>query len=154
MNAHVRTKSILAGTLLSKDLKRCRRMFEDVLGMQCVEPQKGVMYIRDKGFGKGEDKHGQPYWVLEVRERSEIMVPQEMLNHWGFAAPTQAAVDEAFARLSEAKETYGITRVQKPRFRNGSYAVYFVDEDSNWWELEYRTPDIVYDALRLKGDQF
>ena len=36
----------------------------------------------------------------------------------------------------------------------GSYALYCVDKDFNWWEVEYRTPDLVYTALREKGDQF
>jgi len=44
--------------------------------------------------------------------------------------------------------------VQKPFFRNGSYAVYFVDKDTNWWEVEYRTPDITYAALRAKNVQW
>ena len=114
----------------------------------------GADLERDRGHEKGGSKEGQPYWVLEVREAKTIDVPQEMLNHWGVAAPSQAAVDEAYEKLSAAKAEFGITRVQKPRFRNGSYAVYFVDQDSNWWEIEYRTPDIVYEALREKGDQF
>lgn len=152
--AHVKTRSIIAGSMLTTDLARCRRMLEDVLGMECVEPSKGLMYVRDRGHGKDGPKQGQPYWVLEVRETKTIDVPQEMLNHWGVAAPSQAAVDEAYAKLSAAKAEFGIARVQKPRFRNGSYAVYFVDQDSNWWEVEYRTPDLVYEALRVKGDQF
>lgn len=44
--------------------------------------------------------------------------------------------------------------MQKPFFRNGSYAIYFVDKDTNWWEVEYRAPEILYDALREKGDQY
>ena len=153
-SAHVKTRSIIAGTMLTTDLTRCRKMLEGVLGMECVEPSKGLMYVRDNGHGNGGAKQGQPYWVLEVREAASIDVPQEMLNHWGVAAPSQAAVDDAYTKLNAAKEEFGLTRVQKPRFRNGSYAVYFVDKDSNWWEVEYRTPDIVYEALRVKGDQF
>ena len=92
--------------------------------------------------------------MLEVREVADIEVPQEMLNHWGFEAPNQAAVDEAYAQLTAKKAEYGITRVQKPFFRNGSYAIYATDKDSYWWEFEYRTPDLIYTALREKGDQF
>ena len=54
--------------------------------------------------------------------------------------------------MNERKQEFGIVRVQKPRFRHGSYACYFVDVDSNWWELEYRAPEITYEALRAKGD--
>ena len=122
--------------------------------MECVEPAKGLMYVREKGHRAGGRKHGSPYWVLEVREVAEVPVAQEMLNHWGFEAPSQAAVDDAYEKLSANKAEYGITRVQKPFFRNGSYAIYFVDKDTNWWEVEYRAPELLYSALREKGDQF
>ena len=136
----VKTQSLICGTLVSTDLKRVRHMLEGAFGLECVEPEHGVLYVRDRGFGEGGVKRGEPYWVLEVREKAEIAVAQEMLNHWGMAAPSEAAVDEAYAKLAEDKERFGIMRVQKPRFRNGSYACYFIDKDSNWWELEYRAP--------------
>ncbi len=152
--AHVKTQSLVCGTLVTTDMKRARRMYEEAMGMECVEPSSGLMFVREKGHKPGEAKHGQPYWVLEVREVADVPVAQEMLNHWGFEAPSQAAVDEAYEKLSANKAEYGITRVQKPFFRNGSYAIYFVDKDTNWWEVEYRTPELIYTALREKGDQF
>jgi catechol 2,3-dioxygenase-like lactoylglutathione lyase family enzyme len=152
--AHVKTQSLICGTLVTTDMKRARRMYEEAFGMDCVEPSPGLMYVREKGHRPGEPKHGTPYWALEVKLVDKVEVPQEMLNHWGFEAPSQAAVDEAFEKLTANKAEMGLTRVQKPFFRNGSYAIYCVDKDSNWWEVEYRTPDIVYEALREKGDQF
>lgn len=152
--SHIKPTSLIAGTMVTTDLARCRRMLEGVLGMQCVIPEHGRMLARDAGHGKGEPKHGEPYWLLEIREVAEITVPQEMLNHWGVACPGQAAVDLAYETLNARKEEFGVVRVQKPRFRHGSYAVYFVDKDSNWWEAEYRTPDITYETLRETGDQF
>jgi catechol 2,3-dioxygenase-like lactoylglutathione lyase family enzyme len=151
---HIKAQSIPCGTLVTTDIKRARRMYQEVMGMECVEPEKGVMLVREKGHKRGEPKHGEPYWVLEVRETPDVAIGQEMLNHWGFEAPSQAAVDEAFAKISANKAEYGITRVQKPFFRNGSYAIYFTDKDTNWWEVEYRTPELLYDALRKKGDQY
>ncbi len=149
---HVNTQSLICGTLVSTDLKRVRHMLEAAFGLECVEPARGVLYARDRGFGVGGARRGEPFWVLEVRETTEVAVPQEMLNHWGMAAPSQAAVDMAYEKLSACKEDYGIGRVQKPRFRNGSYACYFIDKDSNWWELEYRAPELTYEVLRAKGD--
>ena len=99
-------------------------------------------------------KHGKPYWVLEVREVAETPVGQEMLNHWDFEVASQATVDEAYEKLSANKAEYGIARVQQPFFRGGSDAVYFVDKDTNWWEVEYRTRDITYASLRAKNVQF
>jgi catechol 2,3-dioxygenase-like lactoylglutathione lyase family enzyme len=152
--SHVKTQSLVCGTLVTTDMKRARRMYEEAMGMECVEPSQGLMYVREKGHKPGEAKHGKPYWVLEVKQVENVGVAQEMLNHWGFEAPSQAAVDEAYEKLSANKAEYGITRVQKPFFRNGSYAIYFVDKDTNWWEVEYRTPELIYTALREKGDQF
>jgi hypothetical protein len=151
---HVKTQSLMCGTLVTTDLKRFRRMHEEAFDMEFVEPSKGLMYVREKGYRPGEAKSDKPYWVLEVREVASIDVPQEMLNHWGFEAPSQAAVDDAYQKLNANKAEYGIARVQKPAFRHGSYALYCVDKDSNWWEVEYRAPDLVYTALREKGDQF
>jgi hypothetical protein len=150
----VRTKSLVCGTLVSTDLNRVRHMLEEAFGLQCVRPADDVLYARDRGFEPGGPKRGEPYWVLEIRQRDEIVVEQEMLNHWGMAAPSEAAVDEAYAKLKDNKEAFGLARVQKPRFRNGSYAMYFTDEDSNWWELEYRAPDLSYEVLRAKGDLY
>lgn len=150
--SHVKPTSLISGTMVSTDLKRARHMLEDAFGLECVEPKPGLLYARSPGFGKGGANQGQPYWVLEVHEKSEVHVPQEMLNHWGMDASSEAAVDASFAAIKDKKEEYGIARVQKPRFRNGSYACYFIDKDSNWWELEYRAPDLKYKALREKGD--
>ena len=83
---------------------------------------------------------GEPYWVLEAREVAQVEVPQEMLNHWGVFVSSQAAVDEAFEKISAQQKEFGLGRIREPRFRYGSYAFYFVDGDSNWWEIEYRTP--------------
>ena len=151
---YVSPTSLIAGTLVSTDLKRVRHMLEAAFGLQCVQPREGILYARDHGYEPGGAKHGEPYWVLEIRETGEVAVEQEMLNHWGMAAPSEAAVDEAYAKLKECMADYGVARVQKPRFRNGSYAFYFYDEDSNWWELEYRAPDLSYDVLRARGDLF
>ena len=149
----VKPTSLIGGTFVSTDIKRTRRLCEEVLNLECVEPSRGKLLIREKGHKPGEALHGQSYWVLEAEEAPEVLVEQEMLNHWGVAVPSQAAVDEAYERVSAAQDEYELGRVQKPRFRHGSYAFYFVDADTNWWEVEYRTPDLVYTAIRERGDQ-
>lgn len=148
----INTRSLIAGTMVSTDLDRARAMLENAFGLKCVRATPDLLVARDRGYGPGEPKHGRPYWVLEVSRRDEVAVEQEMLNHWGMAAPSEAAVDEAFAKLKDNKDEFGIKRVQKPIYRNGSYAFYFVDVDSNWWELEYRSPEITYEVLRRAGD--
>jgi catechol 2,3-dioxygenase-like lactoylglutathione lyase family enzyme len=151
--SHVKPTTLISGTFVTRDLARARRMCEALLGLDCVEPEHGVLLIRERGHKPGEKLAGQPYWVLEAREVAEIAVPQEMLNHWGVFVSSQAAVDAAFEKINAQQKEFGLGRVQKPRFRHGSYAFYFVDGDSNWWEIEYRTPELLYTSLRQKGDQ-
>jgi hypothetical protein len=150
---HVKPNMLISGTFVTRDIARTRRMCEDILNLDCVEPEKGVLLIRERGHEPGGKLAGQPYWVLEAREVAEVAVPQEMLNHWGVFVSSQAAVDEAFEKINAQQKEFGLGRVQKPRFRHGSYAFYFVDGDSNWWEIEYRTPELLYTSLRQKGDQ-
>lgn len=154
VESHVKPTQLVGGTFVATDMKRMRRMCEDLLGLECVEPEPGLMLVREAGHGPGGPLAGKPYWVLEVRQVPKVEIPQEMFNHWGVAVSSQAAVDEAFQKVSAQQKEFGLGRVQKPRFRHGSYAFYFSDGDSNWWEVEYRTPDIVYEALRAKGDQY
>ena len=151
--SHIKPTLLISGTFVTRDLARTRRMCEDLLGLECVEPEKGVLLIRERGHRPGEKLAGQPYWILKTRKVGDIAVPQEMLNHWGVSVSSQAAVDAAFDRVNAQQKEFGLGRVQKPRFRHGSYAFYFVDSDSNWWEVEYRTPELIYTALRAKGDQ-
>jgi catechol 2,3-dioxygenase-like lactoylglutathione lyase family enzyme len=151
--SHVTPTMLISGTFVTRDLARARRMCEDLLGLECVEPEKGVLLIRERGHQAGEKLAGQPYWVLEAHEVKDVEVPQEMLDHWGVSVPSQAAVDAAYEKVNAQQKEFSLGRVQKPRFRHGSYAFYFVDADSNWWEVEYRTPELVYTSLRQKGDQ-
>src|SRR5262247_2514996 len=124
--SHVKPSLLISGMFVTRDLARTRRMCEDLLGLECVEPEKGVLLIRERGHKPGEKLAGQPYWVLEARQVPEVAVPQEMLNHWGVFVSSQAAVDDAFEKINARQQDFGLGRVQKPRFRHGSYAFYFV----------------------------
>jgi len=145
--------SLIRGTMVSTDLALSRRLCEEVIGLEVVQHEPDALLVRENGHQPGGKHEGKPYWVLEIRLVDEVANPQEMLNHWGVELSSQADVDRAYETIAEHADEYELGRVQKPRFRNNSYAFYFVDKDTNWWEMEYREPDLVYEALRLKGDQ-
>ncbi len=150
--SQVAPRAILRGTMVATDLAATRRMLEELMGLETVLRAPDRLLVRERGHRAGEAKHADPYWVLEVRRVDEVAVPQEMLNHWGVELTSQAEVDRAYETCAAHAERFELGRVQKPRFRNNSYAFYFVDRDSNWWEMEYREPDLVYTALRARGD--
>src|SRR5262249_22879200 len=146
-------KQGVGGPFGRSDLRGAGGMGEELLGLECVEVEPGTLLIREQGHQPGGPLAGKPYWVLEAREVPTIETPQEMLNHWGVFVTSQAAVDDAFEKINARQQDFDLGRVQKPRFRHGSYAFYFVDGASNWWEVEYRTPDRLYRGRREKGDQ-
>jgi catechol 2,3-dioxygenase-like lactoylglutathione lyase family enzyme len=148
----IRTTSLERGTFLTRDLTAARRMFEEVLDLECVKYAPGSLYVRERGHRPGEPLAGEPYLVLEVHEVEKISNPQSFLNHWGVFVATQSDVDRAYAALVANKERYGIRNIQKPKVNHGAYSFYFDDADSNWWEVEHRIPKKQYEALRAKGD--
>src|ERR1700758_714416 len=118
--SHVKPNMLISGMFVTRDLARTRRMCEGLLGLECVEPAKGVLLIRERGPRPGEKLAGQPYWVLEAHEVATVEVPQEMLNHWGVFVTSQAAVDAAYEKVNAQQKEFSLGRVQKPRFRHGS----------------------------------
>jgi hypothetical protein len=149
----VRPLGLFRATFASTDLDATRRFCEELMGLECVRHRSDGLLIRGSGFGSGAERKDEPYWVLEVRKVAKIDHPQEMLNHWGVFVTTEAAVDRAYEVALANQEQYKLRRVQKPRMQHGSYSFYMTDADSNWWEVEYRSPDYVYTAIRQLGDQ-
>jgi catechol 2,3-dioxygenase-like lactoylglutathione lyase family enzyme len=148
----IKTTSLERGTFLTTDLAAMRRLFEEVLGLECVRYKPNALYVRERGHAPGEAKHGQPYLVLDVHEVPSIENPQAMLNHWGVFVESQSDVDRAYDTLLEHQQRYGLKKVQKPRAAHGAYSFYFEDMDSNWWEVEHRIPRKMYESLRKIGD--
>ncbi len=145
----IRPRQVTHGTFVTRDLKRTRRLLEEVLGLECGRVDAGRMVARHRG-----DAGRDAYWALDVREVSEIANPQNMLNHWGLAVASRADVDAAYERIASAKDEYGLRRVNKPKEAHKSYSFYFQDADSNWWEIEHRPPEAQYAALVAGGDTF
>jgi catechol 2,3-dioxygenase-like lactoylglutathione lyase family enzyme len=148
----VRTICLERGTFLTTDLAAMRRLFEDVLDLECVRYAPDALYVRERGHRPGEPRAGEPYLVLDVREVAEIANPQALLNHWGVFVASQSDVDRAYATLCEHKDRYFVRKVQKPRAAHGAYSFYFEDGDGNWWEVEHRIVKRQYETLRAIGD--
>ena len=150
--AAIRPVALMRGTLVSEDLARARRFYEEGLGFECVRVAADRMLVRgpDAAVGGGGERH----WVLEVREVEGVERRQTMLNHWGVYVASEAEVDRAHAALLASKERLGLRKVQKPRAQHLTYSFYLEDADSNWWEVEHRPPPVAYDQMIAMGDRF
>lgn len=142
--------AMFCGTVAVKDIRKSKAFYEDMLGLQCAFNTPKRMFVRTDPALLAPGTTIRP-WVLDVRETGEIPNPQRMLHHWGVDLATKQAVNEMHDRLIGNKEAYSIGTVFDATFQHGSYAFYFQDLDSNWWEFQY-APKQRHDSLFARGD--
>jgi catechol 2,3-dioxygenase-like lactoylglutathione lyase family enzyme len=111
------------GTLECVDIVKTRRFYEEVLGLDILQTSPRSLMIRKDTV--------HVYAVVETGNDTEM----PMINHNGLDVGSPEAVDEAYEHLVRIKDEYGIKKIQKPRHAHGDHAFYFLDQDSNWWEI-------------------
>ena len=127
------------GTLMSKDLARSRRFYEEFLGLEVVRHVRQAMMLRLKT--------GMYVVAVCIGEK----VPnQHVLTHWGLNVASREEVDRAHADAVRLKDEYGIQTINKVLERHGAYAFYLQDLDNNWWEIQHEPRTI--DDFFGKGD--
>jgi catechol-2,3-dioxygenase len=136
----VRPLLLSHGTLMSRNLGRSRRFYEEFLGLEVVRHAKEAMMLRLKSG---------MYVVCVCRENAPS---QHVLTHWGVNVATREEVDRAHEDAQRLQEKYGIGKIGKPRDYHGAYAFYMQDCDGNWWEIQYESRTI--DAFFAAGDRF
>jgi catechol 2,3-dioxygenase-like lactoylglutathione lyase family enzyme len=112
-------------TLESADIEKTEALYRDVLGLH-VGSVDGALHVREA--------EGVNAIVVPV----EDVVPQPVLNHHGLtlAEGDRAGVDRANEYLRANADAWGLRKVQQATEQHGSYAFYFQDADTNWWEIE------------------
>ena len=139
----LRDPVLARGTLLTHDMDRLVVFCTEALGLDVVRVAPDRAAIHDQFTGRD----GRTFWSLDVTEVEKIAVPQMTLNHWGVTVGTNEEVNQAYRRIVDNKERFGVKSVQKPRMQHQSYSFYTADIDSNWWEVECREFDVQYEQL-------
>jgi catechol 2,3-dioxygenase-like lactoylglutathione lyase family enzyme len=100
------------------------------MGLRINQPAPGVGHVMDS--------KGQYAAALQNANPG----PQSFLNFYARPVPGATDVDAAHARITAARETYGIAEITAPthedptRFGVASYGFYVKDLDGNWWRVE------------------
>ncbi|MFZ2176241.1 MAG: VOC family protein [Rhodococcus sp. (in: high G+C Gram-positive bacteria)] len=111
------------GTLEVVDLARSRKFYEEVLGLEVIQPSARSMMIRLN------TEHS--YAVVETGKESSMT----MLAHNGLDVGSPEEVQAAYEKILSVKDKYGIKSVTEPRHMHGDTSFYFTDPDGNWWEI-------------------
>src|ERR1700757_3431222 len=80
------------GTLLTQDLRRARALFEEFLGLECVQIGPKRMLMRDRDPQVLRQRRGGAYWVMDVREVSD-KAATNLFKHWGIDVASEQDVD-------------------------------------------------------------
>lgn len=95
------------GTLETMDLARARRFYEEVLGLEVIQPSSRSMMIR---LGTNH-----AYAVVETGKASTMT----MLAHNGLDVGSVEEVYAAHEKLLEIKDQWGIKQITEPRHMHG-----------------------------------
>lgn len=115
------------GTLACYDLKKTRRFYEEVLGLECIQTSPRSLMVR-----KGTP---HAYAVVELPGQAPQKPDMPMLNHNGFEVDSPEEVEAAYQQILAIKDEWGIKKVMPPRTMHGDHTFYFMDFDGNWWEV-------------------
>jgi catechol 2,3-dioxygenase-like lactoylglutathione lyase family enzyme len=137
----LKTRFISHGTLACKDIDRTRRFYEEFLGLEVVRTSPISLMVRRGG------QH--VYACVQIKGEKDVM-PRHYHN--GLDVRTKSEVDEAHRLVSEAAETWGITRITRPVAQHGTYSFMFWDLDDNCWEI-LSNPEGGYTWIFEQGDQ-
>ena len=144
--------AIAVGTMVSSNLDRARKFYEEFFGFECVRYAPDRMMLRDS-VAKRLMEEGRPgAFVIDVREVDAIEHPQCMLNHWGFSVDSWEEVERIRAVALERQEEFGIKKVHPITKMHNSYQFYFSDVDENWWEVECRPEGRTMNSVFEEGD--
>lgn len=146
------TPALIAGTMVSSDLVRARRFYEDFLGLECVQHAPDRLLIRDKISAELMPRGEAGGFVIEVQKVDAVRHPQKLHNHWGIVVASTDEVDRIRAIALAEGEKYGIRKVNPITKMHGSYQFYFIDLDENWWEIEHRLHGRTMEMVFEDGD--
>jgi catechol 2,3-dioxygenase-like lactoylglutathione lyase family enzyme len=146
--------NLAAGTMVSRDIRRSRRFYEEFLGLECVQHEKDRLLIRDTHGRAAMNAARQDFFVIEVQQVDTIANPQRMLHHWGIDVSSIAEVERIHTEAARRKEELGINKVHPVSQLHGAHSFYFADRDMNWWEIEYRLDGLDNEGFFERGDMY
>ncbi|MGE3643108.1 MAG: VOC family protein [Beijerinckiaceae bacterium] len=128
------------GTLMSRDLERTRKFYEEFLNLEVVRTSPISLMVR----------LGGDHVYAVVQSRQEATMPR--LNHNGLDVPSDEDVDDAHRTVTAMKDTWSLDKISRPVHQHGTYSFMFWDFDGNCWEI-LSNPTGGYRWIFEKGDQ-
>ena len=120
---HLKPALLSHGTVESHDLTEARRFYEEFLGLEVTQTSAVSLMLRLNSTTT----------IACVQTKGETAAG--IYSHFGLDMQSEEEVDEAYRVALEQQENYGIKKITKPVHQHGTYAMYIIDRDDNWWEI-------------------
>jgi catechol-2,3-dioxygenase len=120
---HLKPALLSHGTVESHDLHEARRFYEEFLGLEVTQTSAVSLMLR----------LNSKTTIACVQTKGETSAG--IYSHFGLDMQSEAEVDQAYNVALEQQENYGIKKITKPTHQHGTYTMYIIDRDDNWWEI-------------------
>ncbi len=137
---HMRPLRISHGTLSCQSFSKSRPLYEEFLGLECVQHEERAMLLT---VGR--------QFVIVCIEAGDQSKGVDVLRHWGIDVDSREEVERMYQAALDQKEHYGIGKILNVTDQHGAYSFYFTDRDENWWEIEY-VGETDHNQIFIKGD--
>ena len=114
------------GTLTCRSFADSRPLYEEFLGLECVQHEERAMLLT---VGR--------QFALVCIQVGDAARGVNVLRHWGIDVESRAEVDRMHALAEREMDRFGIRKVHHVTDQHGAYSFYFEDRDGNWWEIEH-----------------
>ncbi len=121
--SHLKPTLLSHGTVECHDLNEARRFYEEFLGLEVTQTSAVSLMLRLNSTTT----------IACVQTKGETAAG--IFSHFGLDMATEDDVDEAYRTALAQQENYGIKKITKPVHQHGTYAMYIIDRDDNWWEI-------------------
>ena len=127
-------KFLSHGTIPCSDLQYTIRFLTEIFGFDHVQTSDNSASFRMEG--------DFCFSAIEVYDKpAGSIIADKCHHHFGIDVATEQDVMHAYNKIRPLMEDYGIKKITPPTHGHGTYYIYIVDQDSNYWEILVNPPD-------------
>ena len=122
------------GTIPCSDLQYTIRFLTELFGFEHVQTSHNSASFKMGG--------NFCFSAIEVYdEPPSSIIADKCHHHFGIDVLNEEDVMNAYDSIRPLTENYGIRKITQPTHGHGTYFIYIVDQDSNYWEILVNPPN-------------
>ena len=130
----LRCKFLSHGTIPCSDLQYTIRFLTEIFGFEHVQTSHNSASFKMNG--------NFCFSAIEVYDKPPTeIIADKCHHHFGMDVEAEQDVVHAYNTIRPLVKDYGIRKITPPTHGHGTYFIYIVDQDSNYWEILVNPPE-------------